>query len=118
MLGQVLRTVRGIEVSDETLSVGVIAEVAEDPGHFLGHNQTMGLMETKYLYPDLADRGPPEIWEEAGAPDMRMQAKERVRELLSTHYPNHVDSKTDATIRERYPIKLETAAMVPECGRW
>ncbi len=118
MLGQVLRTVRGIEVSDETLSVDVIAEVAEDSGHFLGHNQTLRLMETEYLYPDLADRGPPKIWEEAGVPDMRMRARERVRELLSTHYPDYIDSKTDAAIRARYPIKLETAAMAPACGRW
>ena len=109
MLGQVLPTVRGIEVSDETLSVEVIAEAAEDPGPFLGHDQSLGLMETEYLYPDLADRSPPEIWEEAGAPDMRIRARERVRELLSTHYHNHIYSKTDTAICKRCPINQETA---------
>jgi trimethylamine--corrinoid protein Co-methyltransferase len=118
MLGQVQRTVRGIEVSDETLSLEVIAEVADDPGHFLGHPQTLALMETEYLYPDLADRAPPTTWEEAGATDMRARARTRVRELLSTHYPDYIDAKTDAAIRERYPIRLERDAMRPDCGRW
>jgi trimethylamine--corrinoid protein Co-methyltransferase len=118
MLGQVQRTVRGIEVSDETLSLEVIAEVADDPGHFLGHPQTLALMETEYLYPDLADRDPPTTWEEAGATDMRARARTRVRELLSTHYPEYIDAKTDAAIRERYPIRLERDAMRPDCGRW
>ncbi|MCH8962291.1 MAG: trimethylamine methyltransferase family protein, partial [Bacteroidetes bacterium] len=45
MLGAVLRTVRGIEVTDESLSVDVIAEVTAGPGHYLGHPQTLDLME-------------------------------------------------------------------------
>jgi trimethylamine---corrinoid protein Co-methyltransferase len=37
MLGNVLRTVRGIEVTDETLSLDVIADVnTGGPGHYLG----------------------------------------------------------------------------------
>ena len=44
MLGMVLRTVRGIEVTDETLSLDAIKEVALDPGHYLGHPQTLALM--------------------------------------------------------------------------
>jgi trimethylamine--corrinoid protein Co-methyltransferase len=118
MLGQVQRTVRGIEVSDETLSLEVIAEVAEGPGHFLGHPQTLELMETEYLYPDLADRDPPAAWEEAGAMDMRGRARARVRELLSTHYPDYIGAKADRAIRDRYPIRLEREAMRPDCGRW
>ena len=40
MLGAVLRTVRGIEVSEDSLSVDAIREVcAQGPGHFLGHEQ-------------------------------------------------------------------------------
>jgi trimethylamine--corrinoid protein Co-methyltransferase len=50
MLGTVLRTVRGIEVSDETLSIDVINEVVHGEGHFLRSEQTMELMRSEYEY--------------------------------------------------------------------
>ncbi|MCP4982323.1 MAG: trimethylamine methyltransferase, partial [Gammaproteobacteria bacterium] len=59
MLGMAQRVVAGIEVNDETLSLEVIREVALGPGHYLGQPQTLELMETDYLYPDLADRSAP-----------------------------------------------------------
>ena len=46
MLGAVRRAVRGIEVSDETLSLDVIREVALGPGPDLGHPQTLELMQS------------------------------------------------------------------------
>ena len=49
MLGMVLRTVRGIEVTDETLSLEAIKQVALDPGHYLGHPQTLALMESRWV---------------------------------------------------------------------
>ncbi len=118
MVGTIQRVLRGIEVTDDTLSYEVIRDVVDGPGHFLGHPQTLEMMETEYLYPTLADRRPPDEWEEDGSPDIRHRARERVREILSTHYPAHIDSKTDARIRERFPIRLPREAMRAESGRW
>ena len=53
MMGNILRVLRGIEVSEDTLSVPVIEEAVAGPGHFLGHEQTLGLMQTEYLFPEL-----------------------------------------------------------------
>lgn len=67
-IGAALRAVRGIEVSDETLSIAVIRDLCLDrPGHFLGHAQTLKLMHTEYLYPEVGDRGSPKDWLEQGA---------------------------------------------------
>src|ERR687892_180067 len=53
----VLRTVRGIEVSEDSVSVDAIRDVCTTgPGHFLGHERTLQLMQTEYLYPEVADR--------------------------------------------------------------
>jgi hypothetical protein len=41
-----------------------------------------------------------------------------VAEVLSSHYPDYIDAKTDATIRERFPIRLPAEAMGPGSGRW
>jgi trimethylamine--corrinoid protein Co-methyltransferase len=118
MLGTVLRTVRGIEVNEETLSFDVINDVVHGEGHFLRSDQTVGLMRTEYEYPDLADRNPPGIWESLGCRDIREQAAERVQSILSSHYPEYIDPAIDAKIRERFPILLPREHMFAGSGRW
>ena len=51
VLGAVQRSVRGIEVNDDTLSFGVIEDVVHGEGHFLGHQQTISRMQSDYVYP-------------------------------------------------------------------
>jgi len=118
MLGIIQRALRGIEVSDETLSFEVIRDVVRGPGHFLGQPQTLALMETEYLYPKVADRAAPGVWKDDGGHDMRDRARERTRALLTDYYPDYIDPKLDARIRERFPILLPRAAMRLDCGRW
>ena len=114
MIGGVLRTVRGIDVAEENLSVATIRDVCIDgPGHFLGHGQTLELMETEYVYPKVGDRTSPKEWIEQGSSDIVQRATARTREILSRHYPVHIDPALDAAIRERFAIKLPTDAMRP-----
>ena len=107
MLSSIRRIARGIEVSDETLSVGVIADVVNGPGHFLGARQTMELMESEFVYPRHADRASPDAWAAAGAMDIRESAAIRAREILSTHHPVLIEPEIDARIRHRFAIHLE-----------
>ncbi len=118
MLGSVLRTLRGIEVNDETLSVEVMREVASGAGHYLGHAETLEKMESEYLYPRIADRRSPEAWREAGSLDIHEVARQRVRETLSQHYPVYIEPRLDEEIRSRYPIKLRPDDMRRDGGRW
>ena len=118
MLGTVLRTVRGIEVNDETLSLDVINDVVHGEGHFLRSDQTIELMRTEYEYPDLADRSPPGMWESLGSMDIREQAATRVQSILSSHYPEYIDPAIDKKIRERFPILMPREHMFAGSGRW
>jgi len=118
MLGAVLRTVRGIEVNDETLSVDVIRQAVAGEGHFLRQEQTLALMRTEYEYPSLADRRPPNDWVDGGSPDIRHQAGERVKEILSTHYPEYIHPDIDKKIREKFKIELPRDYMSAAGGRW
>ncbi|MDH3467426.1 MAG: trimethylamine methyltransferase family protein [Gammaproteobacteria bacterium] len=119
MLGNVQRLIRGIEVTDETLSTHVIEDVIlKGPGHYLGHDQTLGLMESEYHYPALADRATPREWQENGAKDIVARAKTQVRATLSSHYPSHIDPKLDAEIRARFDIRLPESHMTSTGGRW
>lgn len=118
MLGMVQRSLRGIEVTDETLSLDAIRQAVEGPGHFLASTQTLELMQTEYLYPEIADRQPVSVWADTGRRAVLEAARERVREILSTHYPAYLAPATDAAIRERFPIRLAPEAMRPGNGRW
>jgi trimethylamine--corrinoid protein Co-methyltransferase len=109
--GTVMRMVRGIEVSDETLAVDVIHEICGGEGHFLGHPQTLANMNTEYYYPHTADRSSRAAWEEAGALDMRERARRRARELLSTSWPSHLSPAADDQIRAEFDIRLPRERM-------
>jgi trimethylamine--corrinoid protein Co-methyltransferase len=119
MLGAINRTVRGIEVTDESLSIEVMRDVCTNgPGHFLGHGQTLGLMEKEYVYPVVGDRGSPKEWLEQGSSDVLQRAHKRVAEILRDYYPSHVPEATDAELRKLLPIKLPREYMRAGNKRW
>lgn len=107
MLGAISRTIRGIEVNDESLSLDTIREVCIDgPGHYLGHDQTMERMQTDYVYPEIGDRLSPKEWNEAGRPVLLNSARSKVQEILGSPRPEHISPSTDAKIREKFPVRL------------
>ncbi|HRA92968.1 MAG TPA: trimethylamine methyltransferase family protein [Aestuariivirga sp.] len=119
MLGAINRNVRGIEVNEDTLSVEVIREVClNGPGHFLGSDQTLNLMQKEYIYPKIANRMSPKEWIEAGRPDLVERAAARKREILSTHYPDYLPRAMDDVIRARHDIKLPREVMEMGDPRW
>jgi len=88
MLGAINRTVRGIEVNDETLAIDPIREVClEGPGHYLGHEQTLSRMQTDYLYPSVGDRENINNWIEQGSTDVVQRARIIVQDTLESHFP-------------------------------
>jgi len=118
MIGNVQRILRGIEVTDETLSYEVIRDTVFGAGHFLGSSQTLDLMQSEYLYPEVADRTTPGQWEEMGQKTLYERAHKRVGKMLADHYPRYIDPEADRRIRERFPIRLDPSDMQPGNGRW
>jgi len=111
LIGQCLRCVRGIEVDDDTLSLETMRAVClEGPGHYLGHAQTLGRMQTDYIYPRLADRTSPKEWEEKGRPDLLARAVERRREILAGPLPGHLPPERDRAARAGSPVPILTPA--------
>ncbi len=107
MLGSINRTVRGIEVNEQSLSVDVIKDVVHGAGHFLGSDQTLQLMQSEYLYPDIADRETPDNWVDAGAKDALAVAREHVDAIMAFGHPDHLPAEVDAAIRDRWRIVIE-----------
>ncbi len=107
MLGAINRTIRGIEVNDISLSVDTIRDVCiGGPNHFLGHDQTMALMQRDYVYPEVGDRLSPKEWNEKGRPDLLETARARVAEILSGPRPSHLSPELDQAIHAKFPVRL------------
>ncbi len=107
MLGQCLRCVRGIDVNDETLSIETMKNVCMGgPGHYLGHAQTLSVMQTEFIYPRLGDRTSPKEWVEIGKPDLVQKAIATRKKILAEPRRQVIDLLADAEIRARFKIHL------------
>lgn len=106
MLGGVLRSVHGLETSDDALAVDVIRDVVQGAGHYLGHEQTLERMERDYVYPRIADRQAPDAWSQSGARDMLDRGRDAARAMLATHHPAYIPADIDAGLRRDFGILL------------
>ena len=107
IIGQALRCVKGIEVTDETLAVEAMREVClGGPGHYLGVDDTLKRMEVDYVYPALGSRTSPKEWDEGGKVDLIEAATARKKAILSEPSRAALDPRTDRAIRAAFPIRL------------
>jgi trimethylamine--corrinoid protein Co-methyltransferase len=118
MLGNIQRLLRGIEVTDETLSYDIIEDTVFGVGHYLNQPQTLELMQKEYLYPEVADRRTPGEWQVSGKEDIYELAHEKVKKILSSYYPEYIDPAADTRIRDNFPIRLTREDMRAGNGRW
>ncbi len=112
MIGGVLRTVKGIDVTEDSLSLAALTDVCTNgPGHYLGHGQTLDLMQKEYVYPAIGDRKSPKEWAEAGQPVLMEVARKKVEQILSSHFPGHIGGEIDAQLRAKHDIRLSADSM-------
>ena len=104
MLSLIYRTIRGVEVNDETLGFEAIKEAVTGAGHFLGGMHTMDAMQRDYFYPPLADRDQPVAWAEQGSKDIWAVAREKAKSVLESHHPTYIDPQVDLQIRSKFNI--------------
>ncbi len=106
ILGQVMRCVRGIDVTEDNTSIEVMREVCIDgPGHYLGSDQTLNLMQTEYVYPTIGNRMSPKEWAENDKPDLLENAIARKNAILEAAQ-HQIDPATDQAIRSAFRIHL------------
>jgi trimethylamine--corrinoid protein Co-methyltransferase len=106
LLGMAMRSVRGIEVNDETLALDVIDRVGPG-GHYLIDRHTLDYMRTEHYYPTaIFDRQTHERWEAAGSSTAWDRAKDTARHILADHQAKPIDRDIDAQIRKRFKSQL------------
>ncbi len=89
--GMLLRAVQGVEISGEALAEEVI-DKAGPGGNFLFEKHTLRNLRKELFIPDLIDRPRLE--------DVRRNAKEKARRIISTHKPEPLDRGVKEELRK------------------
>ncbi len=112
VLGAALRITHGIEVNEKTLSFDVLKDVCiGNKGHYLGQDQTIQVMQSEYLFPDMGNRLSPNEWNERNKPVLLDKAVAKKNEILENYFPDHISDEIDLKVREQFPIFLSREAM-------
>ena len=90
--GMISRTLRGIEVSVDTLAVDEIIRVGTKPS-YLSSPSTAKMFRKEHYLPTLFDRKTWETWLREGAKDIAKVARERARKLVNEHQPLPMDKQ-------------------------
>jgi len=90
MLQMMAETLRPIEVTEDELAAGAIAEVAPG-GHHFGTPHTLARYETAFYRPMISDRRNFEAWAEAGSDDAARRANAAWKALLAEYQPPPMD---------------------------
>jgi len=90
LLGMMLRTLRGIEVSQATLADDVIRRVGAG-GNYLADRHTMEHFRAEHFIPEVFDRKTRMMWERAGSKDVVSASREMAQRLLRERQPVPLD---------------------------
>ena len=91
-------------MTEDNTSIDAMKQVClGGPGHYLGSDQTLALMQTEYIYPAVANRMSPKEWNEAGKPLLLDKAIARKNAILAKA-GCMVDPQIDAQVRAKYTM--------------
>jgi trimethylamine--corrinoid protein Co-methyltransferase len=79
-----LTSIRGVEVSSETLALDVVKRVGPG-GHYLAQKHTMNHFMKEQFIPELIDRSSYDEWKKNGEKSLVDRAREKVKKILKEH---------------------------------
>ncbi len=98
MVGWVETFLKGIEVSDETLALDVIAQAGPD-GQYLNKEHTRTHFRDVW-YPNLFERDDYLTWQDRGCTTLAERAAERVEKILQQHRPEPLPDDVKAQLEK------------------
>jgi len=110
MLQMMAETLRPIEVNDDELALGTIAEVPPG-GHHFGTAHTLERYETAFYAPLVSDRTNFETWQERGSHDAARRANGIWKRLIEQYEKPAIDPATEEALRDyvaRRKAEIET----------
>jgi trimethylamine---corrinoid protein Co-methyltransferase len=102
IIGMVMRAVRGIEVTEETMAVDIYRRVGPG-GNFLADPHTVQWMRKEHYVPKLSDRQLRINWEKSGKPCVEEKAKAFAKKILKEHKPLGLSKEMNDQLRRMFP---------------
>ena len=102
IIGMVMRAVRGIEVSDETIAIDAYQRVGPG-GNFLSDIHTVQWMRREHYIPKLSDRQLRINWEKSGKPIVEEKAKWIGKTILRDYKPLGLPKELNDRLRIMFP---------------
>ncbi len=99
--GMVLRAVRGVEVTPETIAADIIGEVGPG-GNFLSHRHTARHVRREFFFPRVANRQVRKDWEASGSADTAERARKMAAKILLEHRSLGFDDDLEALLKKNY----------------
>ncbi len=118
IVGSCLRTLRGIEINEDTLAYDIIAKVGPG-GNYLSEEHTVRYMRTESFAPRASDRQPYQQWIDAGSKDSWKRAEEVASQLIEEPPGQIIPTEIDQKIKEKFPDLIdpeESASMHQKTG--
>jgi trimethylamine--corrinoid protein Co-methyltransferase len=100
MVGMIGRFLEGVEISDETLALDVIADVGPIPGEFLSKAHTRKWWRKDQYQTQVADVWTYPEWEKRGRKGCIEYAKEKMEKILATHTPTPLTESQEQDIEK------------------
>jgi trimethylamine--corrinoid protein Co-methyltransferase len=107
------RVREGFGFSQESVSLEEI-KTTGPAGMFAANPQTLELMTTTTLMPDLVDRKTREQWQMEGATTIHQRALDKALDILSTPNPAAFDVEVDKTIHAEFTGLVRGDSVLPE----
>jgi trimethylamine--corrinoid protein Co-methyltransferase len=106
IIGMVMRAVRGIQVTEETIALEAYRRVGPG-GNFLSDPHTVQWMRKEHYVPRVSDRQLRVNWEKSGKPCVEEKAKAIAKGILRDHkplgLPEELNKRLRATFQEIQP---------------
>ena len=103
ILGMIMRAIRGIEVTEETIALDIYREVGPG-GNFLSEPHTVKWMRKEHFIPKLSDRQLREDWEKSGKPTVEKNAVAMAKQILKEHKPLGLSNDLNNQLKAEFPI--------------
>jgi len=103
VISMVKRFLKGIEITDEALSLDLIDKVGPG-GNFLLEDQTLKYFKNDIWYPELLDRRNHQQWLDQGAKSLGDRLIEKVRWILENHQPKPLPADISTSLGETIAV--------------
>ena len=103
----------GIDISDETLALDVIAKVGPR-GHYLSQSHTLKFFKNEHWFPSITDRQTKDRWIKSGSKDLQQRANEKTKQILGTHKPTPLPAAAE---RELDKVLAEAEKRILSAGK-